>query len=199
MIETKATALLALASLHKENYNYDLTVDYALQAKDQFQKINDLRRVGVCYNLLGNVFMEVGNFQKSEEYYNATADLAQTEKDTFGLAIAYNNLAGLRYRKKAYKEAENFYYSSIKYFYQLDKDSLAIQTQLNLTSTVMETDPDRALVLLNECIDFFSKGTPSPGTEAFITGNLGAIYYRKNRGINRDARLRIINVQLCSK
>ena len=106
------------------NLQYRIS-DYTSAEKSVFDAIsnfsylkgNDLHKY-VAYNLLGIIYCEVNEFQKSIEYHNKALEITKKGNDNdFGFAaseITLNNIGNVYRYKKQYKKAIEFYSHALK-------------------------------------------------------------------------------------
>lgn len=180
---TRAQASSELAILYRSNYNYDQAIGHALNAISGYKSSGQTKNLSNCYNLIGNCFMDIYNYPKAEEYYLKSLAIGEFENDSLAMAIGYNNIAGFHYQSKDYEKSSQYFEKSISIFENLNEKEKVYQTKINHSVTLMEIDPEKAMVMLLECQDFAYSNNkkPSANVQVFITGNIGAVHFRQGK------------------
>lgn len=186
-IKNKAVAYFELGRLHNKNYNYGEAIENALYAQNLFFKINHYRGLSDNFIFLGNCFLELEKFNTANKYYLNSLAISNYLGDSASIAISYNNLAGVHYQLKNYELSESYYENSISILKLIKDEEGLARTKLNYSALSMEYNPEKALGLLEDAQTYFSTHS-SPEVECFISGNIGAVYYRQgkvNAGIEK--------------
>ncbi|BCB96925.1 hypothetical protein JZK55_18470 [Dissulfurispira thermophila] len=93
---------------------YDKAIDYALIAQELSEKGNDETRLGMVYNLIGNIFKQKKSYEKALYYYNKYFDSTRKTGNKEGEAVALSNIGNVLMDKGEYKEALKYYEDSLK-------------------------------------------------------------------------------------
>ena len=67
--ELKASAMDSLAEIYRRKGEWDNSFSYAKKALATYKKSNNKKGQGVCLNLIGTIYGELGNFKKAKEYF----------------------------------------------------------------------------------------------------------------------------------
>lgn len=115
-------------------------------------------------------------WDSAEYYYLQAIPLAQEEKDLELLARLYNNMGLVAKAKNNYEARINYYEQSLTIYKELGKEELRAETLYNLGLTYKELQEiDKAIILINECIEILGKKDDSPTLGSAYT-TLGNIY-----------------------
>lgn len=106
------------------------TIVYALQLLKEAESRDDLEYLDVATSFLGEAYYFIDQPENSEYYFLYLLDVNKRQKDTLGLASAYNNLAVLYSSEQAYDKALNHYQQSLKIKKRLN-DTSGISTTYN--------------------------------------------------------------------
>ena len=81
----KGKAFLDLGIIYNFKGTYNLAVEKFLIADSLLT--NDSKEKASVYSCLANVYMELGDFESSEKYYNAAYKIAEEQLDTFSMNV----------------------------------------------------------------------------------------------------------------
>lgn len=93
---------------------YDNALDHVLHARELAEKGNDITRLGMIYNLTGNIFREKKSHEKALYYYNKTLDIARKNGDSEGEATTLNNMGNILMDKAEHGDALRYYEAALK-------------------------------------------------------------------------------------
>ncbi|MCL4537688.1 MAG: tetratricopeptide repeat protein [Nitrospirae bacterium] len=93
---------------------YDKAIDHALLAQEMSEKGNDETRLGMVYNLIGNIFKQKKAYEKALYYYNRYLDSVKKTGNREGEAVALNNIGNVLLDKGEYRAALKYYEDSLK-------------------------------------------------------------------------------------
>lgn len=87
--------------------NYINAIEYIELSLGNFEKIdseNEDRTLATSYQLLGDIYFKLNDYEVSESYYKKAKELLKEGSCTLGLV--YNGLGGIRLKQKNWKDAE---------------------------------------------------------------------------------------------
>jgi tetratricopeptide (TPR) repeat protein len=93
---------------------YDKAIDHALLAQELSEKGNDETRLGMVYNLIGNIFKQKKSYEKAMYYYNKYFDSVKRTGNREGEAVALSNMGNVLMDKGEYRDALKYYEDSLK-------------------------------------------------------------------------------------
>ncbi|MEJ5106309.1 tetratricopeptide repeat protein [Chryseobacterium sp. MYb328] len=96
-----------MAFYEMEAGNYMNAIQYVEFSLKNFEKINSQnedRTEAASYQLLGDIYFKLNDYDVSENYYRKAEDLLRAGSCTLGLV--YNGLGGIRVKQKNWKDAE---------------------------------------------------------------------------------------------
>ena len=173
-IELKALCLSELAvSFTYSNDLLTARIKY-LESYSIFRKLNNISRMALTANNIGNLFLSIGNYQSSLEYYSKALSLAGDNVRTRMLALrglgdTYTNLSDFA---KAID-----YYNSAKQLAGKIKD-LSSVVEINNGAAVLYYNlnhPEKALNILKEKADYIND-SDSPYLKAETYQKIGIVY-----------------------
>lgn len=109
-----------LATIYKEE-NFKLSLEYGLKARHLLESqknkdhINDL---AVCYLMLGNSYMNIGNLDSSRYYYLLSKDFSERSNDLRTYYSAIGNLGNLELELKNYDKAIDYSFQTLNHYKQ---------------------------------------------------------------------------------
>lgn len=115
---------LAMASISMDRY--DSAVDYALRAQESAEKGNDRMRLGMVYNLTGNIFKQRKAYDKALYYYSKNLEISGKMGNREGEAVTLNNIGNVLMDKSEYKDALRYYEDSLKIGIEIGIDKYLI-------------------------------------------------------------------------
>jgi len=93
---------------------HDKAIDHALLAQELSEKGNDEIRLGMTYNLIGNIFKQKKSYEKALYYYNKYFDSVKRTRNREGEAVALSNIGNVLMDKGQYRDALKYYEDSLK-------------------------------------------------------------------------------------
>ncbi|MGM0551249.1 MAG: tetratricopeptide repeat-containing sensor histidine kinase [Bacteroidota bacterium] len=106
------------------------TIVYALQLLKEAESKDNLEYLDVATSFLGEAYFFIDEPENSEHYFLYLLDINKRQKDTLGLASAYNNLAILYSSEEAHHKALDYYHQSLNIKKRL-RDTAGISTTYN--------------------------------------------------------------------
>jgi tetratricopeptide (TPR) repeat protein len=89
-----ASSLDLLSTIHDEQGNYFLSLDYATEAADIFRKFGDELREADALIKMGDIYQVQKDFPSAIEYYNQSAKLHNKHNDKHWGVFASQKIAG---------------------------------------------------------------------------------------------------------
>lgn len=103
---------IAMALINMEGY--DKAIDYALYAQELSEKGHDKVRLGMVYNIIGNIFKQKRAYEKALYYYNKYLDIVKSTGNREGEAVVLSNIGNVLIDKGEYRDALKYYEDSLK-------------------------------------------------------------------------------------
>ena len=126
---TKADAFGAMAREIRFSHR-DSAFVYARQSKDLSASISYLPGISRALNILGVLFLDIGNETKAMEYFLQSLRICEQTKDKPGLARCYNNIGFVLSNQKMNKKALSYYLKSLQMEVEM-KNKLGIAQSLD--------------------------------------------------------------------
>lgn len=117
-----------------KNSNIEEGLSYAKKARLLSDSINYQDGFITSLNRLGTLYINNGDYKRSNENYKIILNLEKKRNDTFGIARAQNQLGIIHKRLGDYRTAISFAQKSIKNFSLLGKDKLVASATNNIGS-----------------------------------------------------------------
>jgi signal transduction histidine kinase/CheY-like chemotaxis protein/HPt (histidine-containing phosphotransfer) domain-containing protein len=106
--------------------NFDTAHYYAQQAKELAEKIDYKKGLAISYGIIGGVYAEQIQYDKTLENYFAALKISESTGDKKEIANCYNNIGNVYSREGNFAEALKYYSSAVKLNEALnDKEELA--------------------------------------------------------------------------
>ena len=179
-IEQLATSYEKIAVAYYYNGDYDLSVQSALEAIKQFEKINNHKKVGAVYASLGYQ-MKRRSLPKAFEYMQKGLFSLEKTKDKKELSAAYNNYGVLHEMNDNIDSALFYYKKSLSLVTELN-DSIGIPYSLNniAGAYVIIKQYQKALPYYDEAYDIRLKREDKNGLAENNT-YYGDFYFKQNQ------------------
>ncbi|MCD6019697.1 MAG: protein serine/threonine phosphatase [Bacteroidetes bacterium] len=105
-----AKAHISIGTAYDRSRNHPKAMEHALTALRYYEKVNDKRYRGICYNLVGIIYLALSDYTHAVNYINRSLEIRKEIKDTLGLTSCYGNLGIIYYNQADYPKAlENFF------------------------------------------------------------------------------------------
>jgi signal transduction histidine kinase len=171
----------ALASLAREimSSHADSAFIVARQSKDLSASIGYLAGISRAANILGLLFLEIGDETKAMEYFLLSLRICEQTKDKPGLSRCYNNIGLILSNQNMDAKALSYYLKSLQMEEEL-KNNLGIAQSLNnIGLHFCETgDYKQAISYSLRSLELYKQIGSKTGL-AEILNNLGIIYNNK--------------------
>lgn len=173
---SKLEFLKELADEYYE-FDFDSTIYYYHQCLDLSKALphyaigfSTLRSFGYTYSFRKN------NYEKSLEYFELAKQLAEVEKDSFGVADALNDMGSVYWKKGQSAKAMEFYLQVRKIGEELNDNETLLRSNLSL-GIIHNEEGDNVKALL-----YYEAGLPqadsigSPVAKGLLLNNMGVAY-----------------------
>lgn len=147
------------------NNNFFLLGDYtgamknSVEGLEKAEKIDDKNRMAHFNNVIGFIYMKLGNFRKSENYFQAYLKQAALINDSNEVGHALYNLGDLSITEKQYDKALEFFNESQSQFISIKSQAPGIQNARSAFVSnklaqcwKLKGDPGRALQYIGICL-----------------------------------------------
>lgn len=142
------------------NYNMQgrvhLALDYYLKTLILYQKIDTKECQVICLYNMGELYLELGNFEEAEDHYRQARDIALLTNDSLIVSMPSSGLAMTLLNAGQYKEAEqNARYCLQYYSAHPDQEAAAIMDCYTLLSRIYHLgykEPGRAQQLIDSAM-----------------------------------------------
>jgi len=146
-VETKALWLLS---------QFEEAITRSDYMKEIATKLGDNLGIAKANNVIGNVYYDLSNYDKSLEYYMKALSFAKNSNDKRIEAYIHNNLGEIYNAIDAYDEALKYYMLSLEISQTLDEELIVGITQLNLAELhVKQGKVDEGLSFTHTALDMF--------------------------------------------
>jgi len=140
---------------------------------------NNSMKLNVLHKL-GQIYQKIGDWQQSEEYYQAALILAKNCDDSVGILKSNNLLGILAVRQNDYKKASVYYHAQIVLARKYD----LIEQEINAHQSLGVLNNNRcnyrlALEHYNQVLILVER-TGNLVEKAKAFGNIGIVYYKKS-------------------
>ncbi|HMP99194.1 MAG TPA: tetratricopeptide repeat protein [Cyclobacteriaceae bacterium] len=106
------------------NINPKKAIDYAREAKELAEKINDDTGLAAALNNIGVAYRNQGAVDKALEYYLQALSIVDRLQDKAGVASTKNNIATIYALKRDYLQALNYYLESNQLLVEINDERL---------------------------------------------------------------------------
>ena len=95
-------------------------LDLGRESLEIFRQLNDMEGMIFGYNLLGELYRNMGNYDEAKTYYEQCLQLAQKSGDILREGTLYGNLGILAYQRGDFQDAETLTKLGLKIFLDMD-------------------------------------------------------------------------------
>ncbi len=179
IVEKEIVALYSLAQGEFYNAKGKEALQHVLQSLALIEEngISDDRLVK-CYNLIGSIYSEEGQFDRALDYFFKSLALAEAGAYQENLGPALSNIAEVYSNHDDPQKAKDYWLKAL-HSYEEDQDSSNIAIIYNNLGS-SATNPDTAIYYLSQALRLFEKLKFERGI-AFASGNIGAQLGEKNQ------------------
>lgn len=118
------------AKTYRKNYDYQSAITYGNKAKELAKELKNNHKEGDIHRLIGNLYYDIGLFEKAYHHYFESLKIYEDIKDNKGIAITSNLIANSFADQQNKEKAIYFYHKSLKTAKNI-QDSTLIQDVLH--------------------------------------------------------------------
>ena len=160
--ENLANAYYNFANCYLKNGDYNKALEYSLLSLDIRKTFlsEDDNIIAITYDLIGLNYENIYQLEKANDYYLKALKIYEKNKDDFGIAVVYNNLATTYIKKGMPQDALKKINESMSLLKKAkDIDELSFSTILNNTGLVYESlaEYKKALDYYNSALEVYKK------------------------------------------
>ena len=160
--------------------NYTTAIEYYMKSIHISEKNNDLDRLALSYNNLGNIYTnELKSPQKAVVYYTKSLDIEKKKANDEGIATELINIGNVLASQSKFTEAEKTLEDALHIFEKIKDNGGAAKTleSLGVLYTLAGNDL-KAISSFEKCIDYKEKyNNHIDLTNVYI--GLGTVYYHQ--------------------
>ena len=116
-IEGDAWAAYILGRIYSDLKLPQKALEYFRESLDIYSNLanKDGNKVGlaICYEQIGLIYIEEGNFEEARTYINKTLKIHSDTESKYGISNVYMNLGKIAYLERNYLEAEKYFNQSL--------------------------------------------------------------------------------------
>lgn len=110
---TIANTLLNIGVMYDNIGDSERCLQYYKEAL-QYADKNDKASIALLQSYIAEVYLNLKNYTRAEEYLNKAVENSKSSNDTKSLIWAYSSLGNIQLDKKNYNSAENYFIESLK-------------------------------------------------------------------------------------
>ncbi len=136
----------------------ELSIEMNLKAISVYEKLSDFSGMSVCYNAIGKIYLEQGDYEIAERYFNLAFDFNQKTSDNNSLGMIFINKGCLKNEQDSLNLAMQFFTRAYDLFLEVgDMRRIAISLY-NIADVQSKTgDFADAIAKLDKSLDIFQK------------------------------------------
>lgn len=186
----KALTLVIQEKILDGMSNYDSSIFFAKKAKSNYYEIS-------CYNLIGGMYNDHGDYDKSIEYYRKGLNLAQQSKDGKLISVLSNNLAETYQSSNRRTElVERYFKLALDNSKQNKNWPIAGMNAANLAFEYSKLGQKRkAEIVLNEAIELMNRN-PSKSYQYGTTCHVISSVYLELGDMKNSIHYAIISMEI---
>lgn len=175
--QIKLTTFRNAAYLNYINTNYREAMVYLLQKLKLADSINDRSAKSWVYNMIGNIYYSIGDFDKSKEYYELCLPLFEELGYMVGIGYMYTNLGNYYEAKRDFYKADEYYRMALRVQDDTGLESEKILIYNNLGNLYYKHKKDTlALIFFKEALNRIDSST-SVRNRVLVYNNIGDFYF----------------------
>lgn len=177
----KAQLYQELSSICNKNGNYPDADQYAKKALDIYSKNNELRKVALVKEELGNIYVEINDFSTALKYYLEAFDYYEKTNEFNDIVRSSREIASLYFNMDQFDKAFDYLFKAKRiHEKQQSKEEDVTNNQFMLGIAYGSTGKlDSALYYFNLCKAYYQK-TENTIQLAGLYNNIGAIYSKQD-------------------
>ena len=143
-----------------------------------FETTDNRKGIGMCYNNMGNIYRNWGEYGLAKDYFKKALDIAKKINDKHGLAVRNNNLGILMKAQGNRRGALEFYKKALKIDRELEDDRSISMRMNNIGLIYMEYDVNKAVDQFEKALSIDERCRNKRGKGNSLN-NLGKAYLQK--------------------
>lgn len=120
-----------LSIVFRDASRTDSAMIYALKAKDILEQNNLTENLNGVYELIGSMHFYAGQYDEAEKFFLRVQETFDPTVKNWGYVTMNNNIGLIRVKQNRFKEAEEYFLSSLKYLTSFQKWEISDSTGLS--------------------------------------------------------------------
>lgn len=151
-----AHAYYSIAISHLRKNNYELALRYGFLSLEIREELADTFNLMHTYNVIGNIYYNLGRFKKSMHYYEKVLQMSVDQPNHPVLMSIYNNLASIHLlHKQNFEEGLKYAEKAIALARQRNGYSVLFAVRYNVALMhYKQSEYDQALKILNDILSY---------------------------------------------
>lgn len=160
---------------------YNEAISFGIEAIKIFENTGDTINEAITKGNIGEVYLDIGNYEKAEDIYNEIIVTYELFNDTLSLANVYEKKGLIKFFKSYYAYARKYYNKSYQLYKSINKELEAAIELGNIGETYeMEYNYDKAIEYYNQAISVEKKYKYYSGL-IFLYQASGRSYFKLNK------------------
>jgi len=146
-------AHLSIGDLYSERGDLDLALEHAQESSKAFKRTTG-GDIFSFYGLFGDIYIRIGEMNRSREYFEKSLDFAEKNNDDHRKAVAYGNIGRVYFAEGDNTKALELYLDSLKFFEAHDDTKNTAASCGNIASCYSDlNDYNKAYYFIKKAID----------------------------------------------
>ncbi|MGM0549674.1 MAG: ATP-binding protein [Bacteroidota bacterium] len=151
----KAGVLRGLGNLYFQWNETDEAISYYRQSLGLYQVLSDTSGIAKCYNNMGRIFTDKGEYAKGLELLNSSLSIKRNNGDFVGMFNTYINMGRAYQRQDSTERARNYFQLANELAEYLDNDLLLAEVNSYLGNLAADqAQLDSAVVYYEKSLDY---------------------------------------------
>lgn len=163
----------------------ETAIEHCRIALDLYDELNLIEGRANLLNSIGNIYLDLGQYEKSEQYFNEAIYIAKSNDDSFTISTSLSNLGHLKLREGKNKEAIKFFKRALEIDQQQNDGEGLGYSYYNMGEAYFpEGDFKRSRFYLQKSLEYAEKSVDLE-LQAKVYSEIGNLY--SETGNYRDA------------
>ncbi|MEN7550859.1 SpoIIE family protein phosphatase [Rapidithrix thailandica] len=159
--------------------DYPTSLNYLLKAQAVYEQLNDTENSANAHQMLGNMYLDWGAFEKSQEHLTEALALHKANRDTLKQVTSLQNLGQAYVKTQNYSKANGVFQDLLTLQKTIGDKKGVVQSLKNLASLSALDNNYEGVIFYNEKILEENEDVQDPVIAVNTHNNLGLFYLKE--------------------
>jgi signal transduction histidine kinase/CheY-like chemotaxis protein/HPt (histidine-containing phosphotransfer) domain-containing protein len=155
--------------------DYDLGILELTEGLGYARKLKNKKLEAKCYNILGNIYRDIGEVSNALKYYLSALDIFDKQNDEHTMGVVMKNISNLHFDLFDYENAMDYALRSVNILEKYENKNRIVSVYQTLGNIYFKKeDYKNAISYFYKCVELSEANT---SLHAIATGGIGKVYY----------------------